>query len=74
MAVILLDFSGNNQAAVRKLFSDDLLIEKVISEQFKAFGINCKTYELEPELKPFFDLQRDANTIVLCRVNHLDNI
>ena len=74
MAVILLDFSRGWQQNIKRVFSDDLLIEKVISQQFKAYGINTKQYDLEPELKPFFNFERDANSIVICRVNHLDDI
>jgi hypothetical protein len=74
LAVFLLNFDERSQPAIKKFFSDDLLVEKIISEQFKVYGLSTRDYQLENELKPFFNFQRDANNMVICRVNHLDEI
>lgn len=49
-------------------------MEQVLNYQFKLYGINALEYELEEELKIFFNLQRDVNHFIVCRVNHLEEV
>jgi hypothetical protein len=46
VAVLILNFGLESQPAIKKLFSDDLLVEKSLSEQFRVYGINSVKYDL----------------------------
>jgi len=59
---------------MRKLFSDDVFVQKTLNVQFKVYGVNANTYDLENELKPLINLKRDANNLVICRIDFVDEI
>ena len=42
--------------------------------QFKSYGLNTKEYELEPCIKPLIDLKTDANTLIIFRINIIEEI
>lgn len=71
---MILDFSPATRQGLKKIFTDDPFVEQVLNQQFKVYGISALEYELEEELKLFFNLKRDANHFVVCRVNHLEEV
>jgi len=42
--------------------------------QFRSYGLNTKDYELEPYLKQFIDLKNDSNSLIVFRINIIDEI
>lgn len=45
-----------------------------LNVQFKSYGLNTKTYDLEACLKPFVNLQNDRNCLIICRIDITDEI
>lgn len=72
--VMVLDFSLEHMEEVKRIFSDDMFVEQVLNQQFKLFGISAFEYDLEQELKVFFNFERDLNHFIVCRVNNIDEV
>jgi hypothetical protein len=46
----------------------------MIGEQFQVYGFNVLQNEIEPDLRSFFNVVTDSNSIMVCRVNHIDEV
>lgn len=42
--------------------------------QFRSYGLHTKEYELEPYLKQFIDMKNDSNSLIVFRINIIDEI
>lgn len=58
---------------MKKIFSDQIFI-KMISEQFQVYGLNVLQNEIEPDLRSNINPLGDSNSIIIGRVNHIDQI
>lgn len=73
MAAIVLNFRPESREAL-SVFSDQHFSEKILCEQFRVFGFNILTYDMEVELRGLYEAERDANSIIVSRVNNVDEI
>lgn len=58
---------------MKKLFSDQAFLQ-MINLQFQVYGLNVLQNEIEPDLRTHLNPLADSNSIIIGRVNHIDEM
>ncbi len=71
LIVHLLNFKKDHKKLINDIYSDEYMVEEVMNTQFKNYGIDANSDEIEPDFKKFVN-QSHAPAFLVFRVNIFD--